>query len=238
MDNKIIQSLWVGSSRLSTMELLCINSFVKNGHDFHLYVYDEIENIPSGTVLMDASQIVPSEVVFQDGGTWAHFADYFRYCLLYKKGGWWVDMDSICLKYFDVPEEYCFSSEYDRFGNIILNCGNIKAPAHAEFLKECIDYINARGFDNLYWGEISLKLMKKVLDTYESEEYMRSPEVFCPLDTMEVHRLIDGRPYSIPEESLAIHLWNELWRRNGFNKDWSYAPGSLYEKLKRQYLVQ
>ena len=42
LENPPIQSLWIGG-KLSLMEQLTINSFINNGHEFHLYVYDEIE---------------------------------------------------------------------------------------------------------------------------------------------------------------------------------------------------
>lgn len=49
----VIQSLWIGGS-LSVMEQLCITSFLKNGHPFHLYTYEDVKNIPDGTIVKDA----------------------------------------------------------------------------------------------------------------------------------------------------------------------------------------
>jgi len=37
--------------------------------------------------------------------------------------------------------------------------------------------------------------------------------------------------------TLAIHLWNEIWRRGNLNKNATYHPGSIYEKLKKKYLL-
>ena len=39
---QIIQGLWIGSE-LSMMEQLSIASFLKNGHDYHLYVYGDVK---------------------------------------------------------------------------------------------------------------------------------------------------------------------------------------------------
>ena len=36
MTSDVIQSLWIGD-RLSVMERLCIQSFLDQGHQFHLY---------------------------------------------------------------------------------------------------------------------------------------------------------------------------------------------------------
>jgi len=82
----IIQSLWIGES-LSNMEKLCISSFLKNGHPFHLYVYDEVKGVPEGTILKDASKILPPNMIFKykDHDSYAAFANLFRYKLLLEK---------------------------------------------------------------------------------------------------------------------------------------------------------
>lgn len=57
--NKIIQSFWYGNE-LSQVEQLCIKSFLANGHDFHLYTYNEnLVGVPDGCKLLDANHIVP-----------------------------------------------------------------------------------------------------------------------------------------------------------------------------------
>ena len=66
------------------MEQLSISSFLHNGHDYHLYVYDDLKYIPAGTVVMDASEILPSSRIFQykQRPSYAGFSNFFRYKLL------------------------------------------------------------------------------------------------------------------------------------------------------------
>jgi hypothetical protein len=40
----------------------------------------------------------------------------------------------------------------------------------------------------------------------------------------------------LDDRTFAIHLWNEMWRRAGQDKDGQYHPNCLYEALKRAYL--
>ena len=40
-----------------------------------------------------------------------------------------------------------------------------------------------------------------------------------------------------PSENYAVHLYNEVWRRNGCNKNAIYEQGCLYEQLKQRYGV-
>ena len=134
-DNHVIQSLWIGPA-LSPMERLGINSFLRHGHEFHLYTYTPVGNVPQGVTMRDAREIIPLSLVdYTKFPRLAIFADLFRYKLLLDKGGWWVDTDTVCMRPFDFPEEYVFSSEVksaNRGVSIIgtqVNNGNIKAPA-------------------------------------------------------------------------------------------------------------
>ena len=80
---QIIQGLWIGSE-LSMMEQLSIASFLKNGHDYHLYVYGDVKGIPQGTVIQDGNEILPASLIFQykEHKTYSAFSDFFLYNLL------------------------------------------------------------------------------------------------------------------------------------------------------------
>ncbi|EEI92473.1 hypothetical protein HMPREF0765_2088 [Sphingobacterium spiritivorum ATCC 33300] len=228
--NKIIQGLWIGEY-LSKMECLCMTSYLSKGHVFHLYSYNTFSNLPKGVILMNANDIIPKNKLFRDSsGGWSSFSDWFRYMLLYKKGGWWVDMDSVCLKYFDFEEEYCFSLESDD----IVNNGFIKAPKKAEFLKDCIHYIDTKGLDNVMWLNFGPFLFTNVLKQYDSSAFIKSKDYFCPVNWQDTDKLIQPPLISISEESYSIHLWHEMWRQKGLDKDATFHPDCLYEKLKKE----
>src|SRR5262245_2642869 len=106
-----VKSLWIGR-RLSTMEQLCIESFLQNGYDFDLYTYGDVKNVPDGTTLLDANEILPEKWVthfrYDKRPSISPFSNVFRYKLLHDKGGIWVDMDVVCLRPFVLKEDYCF----------------------------------------------------------------------------------------------------------------------------------
>src|SRR4051812_19813754 len=97
----IIRGLWIGAE-LSVMERMSIASFLAHGHEYHLYVYDDVKYVPKGALVRDANEILPSSMIFQykHSKSYAGFANFFRYQLLLQKGGWWVDTDVVCLKPF------------------------------------------------------------------------------------------------------------------------------------------
>ncbi len=47
-------------------------------------------------------------------GSVADFANFFRYKLSLEKGGWWTDMDYVCLTPLDFADDLVFGSEMDR----------------------------------------------------------------------------------------------------------------------------
>lgn len=238
--NKIIKSLWLGN-RLSNMERLTIKSFLDCGHVFHLYCYDEIKNLPSGTVLMDANKIISKEQIFLDSaGGYASFSDLFRYKLLFDLGGWWVDMDVACLKFLDFEDDYCFSSElFDNGNQSMISNFIIKAPKGADFLLEILNYILPilESSDHIAWGEFGPKLLSHALKTYDCKSYIRPTEVFCPINWSEISKFISFSNIQISESCYCVHFWNEIWRRGNLDKDSIYHADSLYEQLKRKFKV-
>ena len=59
---KIVNGFWYGSE-LGDLEKLCINSWIKNGYEFHLWLYDDIE-VPNGVVVKNANDIVSLDQYF------------------------------------------------------------------------------------------------------------------------------------------------------------------------------
>ena len=115
-DNIIVQSLWIGPS-LSNLEKLSISSFIKNGHDFHLYIYEPVEGIPEGTTIKDGNDILPEKDIFSYSNSEAGkssvsaFSNIFRFQLLYLKGNYWVDTDMVSTQFLNIPEPYLFTTE-------------------------------------------------------------------------------------------------------------------------------
>ena len=235
--NKTIQGLWVGAA-LSVMEQLSIASFLNNGHEYHLYVYDELKNIPVGTVVKDANEILPSSRVFQykQYPSYAGFSNFFRYKLLLERGGWWADTDTICLKEFDFKENYVFSSEVHK-GLEVINSGIVKAPAGSEVMAYAWGVCQTKDPERLVWGETGPRLMAEAVRKYSLESYTKPHNVFCPIGYSEWQTVLaPDVEAATHNNSYAIHLWNEKWRSAGQDKNAEYHPDCLYERLKRRYL--
>ncbi len=238
--NRIIQGLWIGP-RLSLMEELSIRSFMAHGHEYHLYTYGQVDNLPEGTVVRNADEIISSEKIFKyrDHDSYAGFSNHFRYKLLLQNGGWWADLDLICLRRFDFTAEYVFSSEDrqpddDNDGHV--NVGAIKSPPGSQLIEYVWGVCQSKNPATLSWGEIGPRLFDKGVRKFGLESYVKRAHVFCPIPWFRWKEVIDPDFRSpFPAETYAVHMWNELWRRDGFDKDKQYDTACLYERLKAKY---
>ncbi|HME09285.1 MAG TPA: glycosyltransferase [Bryobacteraceae bacterium] len=222
---------------LSPMEQLSIASFLAQGHEYHLYSYQEVGNLPAGAVLKDAAEILPKTDIFQyeKNRSYAGFSNFFRYRLLLRKGGWWADTDVVCLKQFTFETPYVFATERVE-GIAVAATAVIKAPAGSEIMayawhgcKACQNPAAA------FWGQLGPKLMARAIKQFELGSYLQPAEVFCPLGYDEWEMQLAPDSPSFGEQTHAVHLWNEMWRRGGRDKRIVHGPGCLYERLKQAY---
>lgn len=221
--NRIVQGLWIGSE-LSIMEQLSVASFLRNGHEYHLYTYGDVANVPKGATVRDASGVIHESRIFQyrHHRSFSAFANFFRYKLLLEKGGWWADTDTICLRPFDLAREYVFSSEAFQSSRLV-NCGVVKVPVASAVMSYAWNVCQAKQPEQLVWGEVGPRLMAESVSRLALEEYVMTPRAFCPIDYREWDACLDpARTWRFGDEVYAVHLWNEMWRRNERDKNQAY----------------
>ena len=187
-----IQSLWVGD-HLSAMEHMAIASFLRHGHIFHLYVYQRPTGIPEGTTVRDANEILPAARIFKyrKYDSYAGFSNFFRYKLLLERGGWWVDMDLICLKPFRFPAEYVFSSEMEA-GRPTINGGAMKAPVGSQIFKYAWQVCQTFDPRKLKWGQSGPALMSRCVEKCALRQFVQPPDVFCPIHGSDWETVLDS----------------------------------------------
>ena len=239
-ENKVVQGLWIGD-RLSTLEQLSIKSFLKNGHEYHLYTYSDVKNIPNGVVIKDGNDIISKDELFfytdpHHYGSYSAFSNWFRYKLLFEKGGWWVDTDIVCLKPFELTgwkNQHIFTSEISQRGDTITS-GVIKAPKGSEVMKYCWDRTQEIGKE-VRWGQIGPSLVKESVEHCNMQRYVKAVNEFNPFHYEDFSSITGGQDFDL-SKSYSVHLWNEMWKLKGLDKDGKYEITSLYEILKRIYL--
>jgi hypothetical protein len=242
-----IQTLWIGD-RLSELENLCITSYIKQGYDFHLYAYNDIENVPSDCMVLDGNAILDESEIFcynvgVGKGSYSAFSNLFRYKLLLDEGGIWTDTDVICLNRFPTNSEYIFASEKDSSvegENIVCSSNFIKAPKGSDFAKYCYKKAAAVDRNNLQWGTIGPRLVGEAVASHGLNDFVLSFKRFnhVPWYNSEIFFIDEPQDFgdliyeSINSDAYCIHLWNEVWRRNGIDKNSKFPEKCFFEILK------
>ena len=225
-------SLWIGPM-LSILEQTCINSFLEKGTAFILYIYDNLENVPAGTIIRDANTVVPfSEYSNYDNPS--YFSNLFRYTLLYELGGIWVDMDLICIQPIDLSSEYIFSSELKN-DEQHTNAGIIGCPPKTALMHDCKTEVQRIAYNKrpIKHGQLGPKVLKKYVSKHELDHYVLPPYVFCYFGFREVHKIFNDTIDEL-EDATCIHLWNNVLLKEGIDKRTPLA-GSPYDKLISLY---
>ena len=262
MSNHVIQGLWFGEA-LTNLERLGMKSFMANDHEFHLYVYDELQDIPQGVVIKDANEIVLRERI-EEFRWFAGFSDFFRYTLLAKKGGWCVDMDVICLRPFDFPDEYVFAAigcqehsyalliPSDRYAykpNQLVGNGMMKVPANSPLMDHCCKVVEGnlrKGERNFRYDEFGPRLLKKAVIAFGLEKHIKAPIVFDLVPPDQTAQVLDPTVVWDSKDSYSAHLSGSRWEHGknissitsaGLLPNATYADGCLYEQLKKKYGV-
>ena len=228
-----LNSLWVGD-HLGYIEQLCLASALAVGHRFTLYSYspDTLRGVPEGIDLRDAREVMPEDklVRYSDSGAIQLGANFFRYALLAKNLGYWVDMDFCFLKALDFEESYVFGLEYENWINNAL----LRIPSQSAMASDrCnIPQTNRRPpwygpkrtalyywarltkgdvrVQDLPWGTFSSGMVTFLAKKHGVAEQAQSPAVFYPVRWKDARALFG--PAEIIEKMItpkthAVHMW-------------------------------
>jgi len=257
-----INCFWIGQPP-SLLELTCLRSWIRF-HKVILYSYQVID-LPadlSGVQLKEASEILHQDYFFEyNKRTPAYkflpFADLFRFTMLHKKGGIWLDLDltlqrPITPSLLEAP--YAFSAERtiqkgayrNREFKEIADIGflHIKEPNSA-LTAYILERIPAK-FDSPFKMMV---LYRKGLKELGLQHYVLPAKVFLPLDWWFCKEAILTNLLDYPSkygvaafqrscledpEVLGIHWWRAILRKRNIllenakpNSLWNYIVSNL-----------
>ena len=209
----IVRSFFYGH-QLTLMEKLSIKSFIDNGHTFKLYTYNDksINYQVAGLEIEDASQVIDHKDFFTYDGegdcpmnSVGGFSDIFRFALLEKFGGWYVDMDVTCLKNFSELTDTCVlrPSCCDKI------VANIIKSDHNDFNKSVLSkYKEDIKKDNNCWVK-PLDILTNQAKQFDLMKYVVKSELFGDDNMDVITSYLTNNVYDIPVlPTYAIHWCN------------------------------
>jgi hypothetical protein len=239
-----IHGLWIGE--LKELQIMSIKSFLSHGHRYNLWAYSDMD-APPGTNLLDADKIVPRKVYEKWMlNPYNHklqtFANYFRYKLIHEKGGFWCDLDLVCLKALVFKQEYIFLNiediplrrELNHLKHLLGPYGNIanglfKAPSGSPMLQSLIEKIEPSAINGECpehfgtWGAVEFS--KSVVD---HQLLSHKKKGLIEYGYAYAERQYDDPHLNLPD-SHTIHFWNYLGGKKA-------SHNSLYDRMKRKYI--
>lgn len=168
----VINGLWMSDNdELPIMAVMSINSYIKHGHQFILWSYlPQYKNLPKNCILKDANEIIPQSEAYKDVlETYAHFSDLWRWKFLYENGGFWTDLDVICLK-DDIPmADDIHLCKMDTLTDSTM-VGTLAFPKGHPVCKTMYEICKKPYELNEFDGGELLKLKRKTLKKYKTHE--------------------------------------------------------------------
>jgi hypothetical protein len=217
----LLQTFWTGKP-LSRLERAALLSYVNQGYTVDIYTYNSIPTFkrrlppaPHSSIRVhDAREILPESALFEydgrasagDAYRFLPFSDLFRFTMLHKKGGAWIDLDVFLTRPISAAvlrRAYAFSSER-----------TIQKGAYRKAEPEIVDM----GFIKVPGPESPLTTW--ILDHLPPPDRLVDPKT--PFDYMNLYRraiaALDLTLYTLPAAAFLPLNW---WDVND-----AFAPGS------------
>ena len=255
---KRLNTLWVGD-HLGYLEQLCLVSATAVGHPVTLYTYtpDNLKGVPDGIEIRDAREVMPKQklVTYADSGSFALGSNFFRYELLAKDLGYWIDADIYLLKPLNFKEQYVFGWEHEN----TINNAVLFLPSDSDMARDLfeIPLSNQRPpwfgprrslayfwkrimkgpprVEEFPWGTFGPQMVDYLAKKHKVVNQAQKPSVFYPISWKNARSLYG--PAHVIEELIApethtVHLYNS--RLVGLN-DRPPPRGSYIDVICRQH---
>jgi len=257
-----INCFWQGAA-LGDLEQICLLSMLRQNYKVRLFCYEPIANAPAGIDIADAKEIMPRQelLVHRATGSPALGTNKFRYLIMKKGLGIWLDTDVLVIKPLPKADDYIFGWQDDH-----LICSAVfYLPQNSSVVSEICEFVSQQypippfydeviRFDleqkaklghpvdvrDLPWGVYGPQALTYFVRKNNLIQFARPTEVFYPLHFTQADALVSSK-YEVSElittSTVAVHLWNQALR---------YPPttvgqpvletGSFLEKFAREQL--
>jgi hypothetical protein len=241
----VFQSFWHGPPP-SPYERLAMKSFLDHGHQFTLFTYDETLDVPAGVRIEDAGSVIPHDDAFvlkgyDNQGGFVAFSNLFRYELMARFGGWWVDLDVICLTAKIPTFETFFALERAasscEVGTSVLHFspGDPLMVACAAECRRRGEQLRASGASRSNFGSLGPQLLRQTAERLGRCSEAQQPATCCPLPWTEAEKFSSPSHAAEVKEraskSLMVHLFNEARTWALLSKDRAPPKSSFLGEL-------
>jgi hypothetical protein len=247
-------TLWIGPE-LGPLERACLRSVVRAGHRITLYCYDVPTGVPEGVELADAGAVVSRDrIIRYRNGSFALFANLFRYEVQRQQLGTWIDCDVYLLKPLPGQDPYLVGE----FEDGQLNNAILRLPPDCPMLPPLLALFDGKSVPpalpwrpwiaarlrllltgkvdvaDMPWGATGPRALTALWKSSGADVRPLPPAALYPVRWQQAEWVAEpGSPMEdrIAPETIAIHLWNE---RIKHLKERPAARGSFLRRLQEE----
>jgi len=268
-----LQTFWTGSP-LSRMERAALQSYVNVGHMVHIYTYNPLaefrKQVPKKVHVHDAREILPESAVFKykeredvgkraDAFRFLPFSDLFRFTMLKKMGGAWIDLDIFLTRRLPFARRpYAFSSErtiqkgaYKKKETEVASVSFIKVDGPDSALMTWIlDPTRAPTPGEQKTPFDYMNLFRKGIEALGLERYVLPPRAFMAMNWWDVKDAFDEgsglpgvcyrgkygtEPFCVDDlkrrDVYGVHWFRAIVRKKGLPYEEAGDDTNLYERM-------
>jgi len=240
VEPQTLKTFWHGET-IGPYQLMCLRSFAASGHHVEVFSYSRELNVPDWISVEDAAEILPREFVMRplgEEGAFAIHSNLFRYAVLQKMGGWWVDPDVLLLKP-DLPQGDIFFGGSDVFGRVPT--GVLKFPAGHGLLTEALAEVEGLSSSLEDWEKSGSALLTSLVGRHKLDGKIQNRTPLGPVSWFDVPDLFDPdsaeRLNRLCKDFHFLHLHDDVWRRAGIPHNLAPPDGSFLDGQIQKYGV-
>jgi hypothetical protein len=229
-ENNTVRTFWQGGVP-SPYQCLSFKSFADRGVRVEVFSYDPSVRLPRYVVRRNAAEILPPERVLRflpAHGSFAVNIDLFRYALLVKLGGWWIDPDVVLLA-DELPDDEIFLAGPDEFGHV--STAALKFPPQHP-VPIIAEEFAAKASAVEDWPKSGAPFLSALAERHGLSSLIRSIANVAPIARHEVLRMFAPREDAYaPSAGPFLDLHYDAWLQAAVPVRLAPPTGSLLHHL-------
>ena len=210
MPDTTVCTFWQGGVP-SPYQCLSFKSFADRGCRVEVFSYDPSVSLPRYVVRKNAAEILPPERVLRflpEHGQFAVNIDLFRYALLAKRGGWWIDPDVVLLA-DELPRDDIFLAGPDELG--FVSTAALKFPPQHPVPMIAEEFAVSHAAAVAQWPKAGAHYLTELVERHGLSSLICNIENVAPIPRSACLALFSPHEQSLANAAVFLDLHYDAW---------------------------